>query len=432
MRIIKFLSFILLLSFQLNAQQKTEFSRRPTPDPTIRNLKVGDEVPEILIKKIIRDQKSNAKISDFYNQLLILDFWDTFCGSCIEALPKLDSLQQKFGNQLKILPVSYQSEAVMTSFFKNNKFVKNLKLPCVVEDKLLGSHFQYKLISHEVWIYKGKVIAITGMDYVTAKKIQTVLDGKPINWPVKNDMVSFDPKQPIFAQRETDQYNIKNNKFSGITGHRQGIDHRKPFSYDTLSNGYRTYFYNLTILQAFNSITFKLKPRSFIPHPKRLILEVKDKSKYIYTPGKEFVSDWHRENDICYELITYKPMEDKERLKYIYEDLQHQLGVSVRWEKRPIKCLVILKNKLANIDSLNATRKGGTRTVISAIPVFFLDQTAQYPPAIDETGIKASVLIEPFNSIDDLRKQLQYYGLDIIEAIKEIDVMVISEHSGKS
>lgn len=95
---------ILYLSIEnVYAQQKTrvEFSRRPEPDLKIRNLKIGDRVPEIIISKIIGDSKPDAKISDFKDKLLILDFWDTFCGSCIEALPKLDSLQQKFGNKIK-------------------------------------------------------------------------------------------------------------------------------------------------------------------------------------------------------------------------------------------------------------------------------------------------------------------------------------------
>ncbi|QNK61106.1 redoxin domain-containing protein [Pedobacter sp. PAMC26386] len=431
---IKFIKCLFLLvpfAFIVNAQQKTEFSKRPQPDPTIRNLNVGDQVPNVIISKIIRNDKSNAKLSDFKDQLLIIDFWDTFCGSCIDALPRLDTLQQQFGSRIKILPVSYQSEAVMSAFFKNNNFVnkRNVKLPCVVEDKLLGSYFPYKLISHEVWIYKGVVKAITGTDYITAKNIQTILDGKTVKWPVKNDMVNFDPKKPIFAQTEADQYNTTGHflKYSGITGHREGIDYKKAIVYDTLATGYRSAFYNKSIVQAFTMMTFLLNPKTFILHPDRLILEVKDKSRYVYEKEKKFPSDWLSEHEICYEMVSAKPMDKKERLEYIYSDLQHLLGVNARWEKRDVNCLVIIKNKEVNIDSLNATRKTGKKVIVSGIPVFYLDQSEQYPPGIDETGIKGQIVIQDFSNLDGLKKQLQLYGCDIIEAKRNIDVMVITE-----
>jgi len=435
---LKTILLLIIIPIQLSAQQKTEFSRRPEPDPNIRNLKVGDRVPEIQISKIIRYIKPSAKLSDFKDRLLILDFWDTFCGSCIEALPKLDSLQKQFGDRIKILPVSYQAEEVITTFFKTNKLIKNIKLPCVVEDKTLGSYFQYKLISHEVWIYKGIVVAITGTDYVTTRNIQTILNGEKVNWPVKNDMVRFNPKQPIFKQTDSDQYNIKSRflKYSGITGHREGIDYKTDYlkqNYDSAGHYYRTSFYNYPIVLAFHMITSKIRPKDFIPHPDRLVLEVNDTSKYVFNSKNGFSSDWHRENEICYELVSAKPMKEEERLEYIYSDLQRLLGLNVRWEKRPLKCLVIVKKKEVNIDSLNKTRKG-QKIVMHGIPLFYLDQQGKYPPAIDETGIKKIIVIEdldPTNYLDQLRKQLEVYGCDIIEVKRHIDVLVITETTYK-
>ncbi|WP_342331911.1 redoxin domain-containing protein [Pedobacter sp. FW305-3-2-15-E-R2A2] len=428
--------FYLVLSTVVYAQQKTktEFSRRPDPDPKIRNIKVGDRVPDIIIPKIIRDTKSSAKISDFKDKLLIIDFWDTFCGSCIEALPKMDSLQSKFGSRIKILPVSYQSEEVMTKFFKNNGFVKNVKLPCVVEDKALGSYFQYKLISHEIWIYKGIVVAITGADYVTEKNIQTILDEKKVNWPIKNDMVIFDPKKPLFVQTDADQYNTKSLflHYSGITGHRNGIDYKGGLTetYDSIGRVYRSTFYNYTIVGAFNYITYLIKPRNFVPHKDRLILEVKDRSRYVYDKSYGFRSDWNQENEFCYELCTTRPIEKKAKFQYILDDLNHILGVNARWEKRPVKCLILIKTKeISNLDSINLSRKviNGYNTEMSGIPLLFLDQAEIYPPGIDETGFKGNVRIGAFKNIQGLREQLQVYGCDVIETERNIDVLVITE-----
>ena len=94
---------ILFLKLEAIAQKKPIIKT----ELQIRDLKIGDQVPDLYIAKIIKNQKNSAKISDFKDQLLILDFWDTYCSSCIEALPKMDSLQKEFGHQIKILPVRH-------------------------------------------------------------------------------------------------------------------------------------------------------------------------------------------------------------------------------------------------------------------------------------------------------------------------------------
>lgn len=452
MKFIKCFALVLLMAFQLNAQQKTktEFSRRPAPDPKIKNLKVGDRVPDILIPKIIRDTKTSAKMSDFNDQLLILDFFDTFCGSCIDALPKLDSLQKIFGNKIKILTVSYQSEEVMRNFFNTNKYLlsKKVQLPCAVEDKILGSHFQYKLISHEVWIYKGIVVAITGTDYVTAENIQTILDGKKVNWPVKNDMVDFDAKRPIFEQQETDQYNTKNGflNYSALVGHRDGVDYKEGIktTYDSVRNFYRTRFYNFDIVSTFRALSALSKTTPIEKNarspvmltPARLILNVNDKSKYVYDKSYGFRTDWDRENQICYEFVTAKFMEEKARLKYIIDDLSLKLGVTVGWEKRKMKCLVLVKTReISNLDSLNKVRnvelKDGWQIDMPGIQLMYFDLDGKYPPVFNDTGFTGQMIIGGDTRLEGLKKQLQQYGCDIIEEEREAYVFVITENDYK-
>lgn len=427
----------LILSGQ--AQNKTHLnntiSQRPKYDSNIKSLIVGDKIPDLVISKIINDTKRVAKVSDFKNQLLILDFWETSCGSCIEALPKLDSLQKQFGNKIKILGVTWQSEAVVKHFFETNRFLKGLKPACVVEDKLLGSHFKHKIISHLVWIFKGKVISTTSSEYVTKENIETILNGKNPTWPVKRDELTFDPDKPIFSLREADQYNQKNSflSYSGITGQREGVDYKGykggiGYHADSLNHIYRTYFYNRSVVQLYHLLWFTLVPKNFIPIPGRLVLEVKDPSKYVYDPNTGYYDQWKREHEVCYEMVISKTLPENERLKNIVNDLNLKLGLNGRWEKRKTKCLVISKIKdVKNIDSINLSRRG-RKITINGIIVFSLDQTGKYPPAIDESNFKDQMIIEPFNTIDDLRYQLQLYGCDIVDAEREIDVMVITEN----
>lgn len=425
-----------LSSTIVHAQNK---SRVPDLDPKIKNLKVGDKVPDILIAKIINNSARTAKISDFRDRLLILDFWDTYCGSCIEALPKLNAIQNKFGNRIKILPVTWQKEAEVIRFFKTNRHLKNqatpVLLPCVVEDRLLASYFRHQIISHEVWIYKGLVKAITSPEYVNEENIRMVLDGKLVDWPVKNDAVDFDISKPLMSLICPDEYNQKNKVFSYsvLAGHRNGLNKTGGlnFSYDSLNHTYRTALFNKSIASAYKLLLFNTDSveKDFIMTPGRWVLEAKDPSKYDYDAKMGLYDAWSREHEVCYEMVTSRTVKKHEMARMVLKDLDNKLGLYGRWEKRKVKCLVFTRGNGPVTDTLSMD-KGGIPVPIIAF--FKLDNTGKYPPAVDETNFTGGLKMEPYDgTLEGLRKEMQRHGLNLIEAEREIDVMVITENDYK-
>jgi thiol-disulfide isomerase/thioredoxin len=46
---------------------------------------------------LLDDQQ--AKLSDYLGQVVVLDFWATYCPPCLEEIPHLDALQKRFGAQ---------------------------------------------------------------------------------------------------------------------------------------------------------------------------------------------------------------------------------------------------------------------------------------------------------------------------------------------
>lgn len=430
---------LLLITTAANAQQKnvvkSNVSKQPAISDKINNLKVGDKVPDIVIAKIINDKVRTARITDFKNQLLILDFWDTYCGACIEALPKLDAIQKKFGDKIKILAVTYQKEALVVDFFNKNRFLKGLKPPCVVEDNILRAYFKHKIISHEVWIHNGVVKAITSPEYVNEKNIETILRGNAVDWPVKNDSYDFDPKRKMFSLNESDRY-VKSNKFqefSGVTGYRAGIDYKRGIAFDddSVKNSYRVSFYNKSIVDAYKALLFQSDSikRNFIITPGRLILQVKDPSKYVYNPEQGMQDDWNRENLFCYEMLSNRLVKKTDRIKDVIQDLNLKLRLNAHWEKRMVNSIVIYRaNPAINPDTVSVPKGPAMKIVFSAIPLMSFDMSQNYPPALDETGYNGYIYLLPSNGEKyALRKQLQRYGFDYKEAKREIEVMVISE-----
>ena len=151
-------------------------------------IKIGEVCPDVKLSNMLNYKTDHASISDFKGKLLILDFWATWCAPCISMMPRLDSLQNEFGDQIQVLPVTSQDKATVLAFMKSMKEYKNITMPSVINDKILAGLFPHVIIPHYVWLDKNsKVIAITGAEQLTAEVIKDFLNKNEIALPVKED-----------------------------------------------------------------------------------------------------------------------------------------------------------------------------------------------------------------------------------------------------
>ncbi|QPH37873.1 TlpA family protein disulfide reductase [Pedobacter endophyticus] len=155
-------------------------------------LSIGDAVPESLWSSnhtIYKDGNIyNQSLEKYRGKLLILDFWSTWCGPCIRSLPELDSIVKMFGDKVQVILVTKNTNQILSSFLKSNDYAKGVKLPFIINDSILNKHFPHRSISHQIFIdSKGIVKAITGISGATIKNIQAIVNGNPINFPLKDD-----------------------------------------------------------------------------------------------------------------------------------------------------------------------------------------------------------------------------------------------------
>src|ERR1700752_909783 len=101
---------------------------------TYKEVQVGEMCPDLELNNFINYSKSSARISDFKGKLLILDFWATWCGPCIGAFPKLDSLQKKFSGKLQILAITKEPENVVRFFYDKWPMSKGSLPPIVTSE----------------------------------------------------------------------------------------------------------------------------------------------------------------------------------------------------------------------------------------------------------------------------------------------------------
>ncbi len=99
-------------------------------EPDIKNLVIHKQNKKL--ENIIFTDVDNRSVNlkEFSSQLVIINFWATWCAPCREEMPSLDKLQGKkeFDN-LKILTINVGQESVdkSLSFFKELK-IENLEL----------------------------------------------------------------------------------------------------------------------------------------------------------------------------------------------------------------------------------------------------------------------------------------------------------------
>jgi len=72
-------------------------------------LKVGTLVPDFTLPTIAGDRLS---LTNYRGKIVVIDFWQTWCPPCVEELPRLRSLQAKYGRQgLAVLGITGKSDA---------------------------------------------------------------------------------------------------------------------------------------------------------------------------------------------------------------------------------------------------------------------------------------------------------------------------------
>ena len=129
------IKFIYLLSFS---------SSYSIEAPNIKNLIIYEEKQKVKLFEFLNEGKSKVNIQDFKSELIILNFWATWCAPCREEMPSLNNLQlNNDENKIKIIPINIGGESLSTSkmFFEeldiNNlnvylgngaEIAKNLKL----------------------------------------------------------------------------------------------------------------------------------------------------------------------------------------------------------------------------------------------------------------------------------------------------------------
>jgi len=129
---------------------------------------------------VARDGKTyRMSLKQLRGKIVILDFWNGYCVSCIRQMPKLYDLQRSYGDSIVILPVTADDLAqVMKTFVRQKGGRYELKLPTVYGDTVLTSAYGIRSYPEAVWLDRnGDFVAKTAGSAVNDEMIRYVLKG---------------------------------------------------------------------------------------------------------------------------------------------------------------------------------------------------------------------------------------------------------------
>jgi len=96
----------------------------------IKNLVVNKELKKYDDLTFLDAKKQELNLDDYRGNLILLNFWATWCAPCKEEMPSLDLLQNHENlNNLKIFPINVGQDNIKkaTDFFEDLK-IQNLEL----------------------------------------------------------------------------------------------------------------------------------------------------------------------------------------------------------------------------------------------------------------------------------------------------------------
>lgn len=319
MKAIKISLCFLFISLTINAQTKT--------------LKIGDTVP-VHLKNLYKDG------------LLIINFWATWCGPCLNELPILDSAAHQFKGKLNVLSVTYEPESAVKTFLATKKQLSVSNLNMLTADSRLHQLFPHRIIPHNIWVDANGIIRhISGSEGISKKNIGEFLNGATLNLNTKKDKIDFKSGKAFHLRDSAFSYR------SILTGYVPGIGGGQNYYTVLKKDGRyvnRLFSWASSIHQLYLSAYSGMK--SYHTDASKVDVQTTDSLHFFWPKqapqsmsrsGYKNLEEWCNQNIYCYELRLPRPVKDSVFFTYMLDDLNRNFGYKTHIEQKLRPCMVI-------------------------------------------------------------------------------------------
>ncbi|WP_157739346.1 TlpA family protein disulfide reductase [Sphingobacterium mizutaii] len=163
----------------------------------IKLLKIGDTIPDELWNLPLQvvnhpDGKETVTLSESRDKLIILDFWASWCSTCVKSFPLISSIQNQFQDNVQFIlnnpKRTLDDMEIITNALKLVEETEkiNFHIPTTYQDTTLISYFELFSYPHIVWVGKNReIIAITGKKELTHENVCRYIKNGEVNLPIK-------------------------------------------------------------------------------------------------------------------------------------------------------------------------------------------------------------------------------------------------------
>jgi len=152
--------------------------------PAFSAVKIGDPAPPIGLDALIPVQPvENASLGALAGKAVVLEFWATWCGSCVGAIPHLNELVDRFANRpIQFISVTDEETAIVEEFLKTRPIHGWVGFD---RAQRMAKAYGREGIPFTVLIdAKGKVAGLTLPESVKAGDLEDLLAGRPLTLSV--------------------------------------------------------------------------------------------------------------------------------------------------------------------------------------------------------------------------------------------------------
>lgn len=396
----------------------------------ITPLKQGDVIPGLSFENSLFNAGNEISLSKYKGQLLILDFWATWCSPCIAAFPKNNRLSKELEN-LTILPVTYQSKEEVEKLFGRLPRLKDIEMPMLYKDNTLRHLFPHQQLPHYVWISpEGEFLTVTGSEEISEEKILDFLNKGSLPNQREVDLVTIPVETPL----DPDQAFYK----SLMTDYQPGRKGIYNFFPETENGGSRIIVSNMAPYMYFR-IAFKDPQTNRILPNSQIKVELSDPEVFTTESVGSDAVKWEMQYGKCLQIDFPPYLKGKEHDIFQQEVLKMFPYAKAVYDKVPGKVYNLYfkgdepsflgdgGDSFSEFDFTGFSVKNASiGHIIAHLSIKYLQHLDG--PIQNKTGISDFVtlsIIADLTSLDAINEALAPYDLELKEEMDEITILRI-------